>query len=98
MRNRDVLISGAGVAGLALAYWLRRLRFTPGAVERGAAPRDGGQAVDLRGAAIEVARRTGILDAARAARTGTLGMSYINSAGKPLANISGAFGVIDPAG
>ena len=36
-RNRDVLISGAGVAGLALAYWLRRFGFTPVVVER--APR-----------------------------------------------------------
>jgi 2-polyprenyl-6-methoxyphenol hydroxylase-like FAD-dependent oxidoreductase len=97
MRNRDVLISGAGVAGLALAYWLRRLGFSPVVVERASAPRDGGQAVDLRGAAIEVARRTGILDAARAARTGTRGMSYVNSAGKRLASIDGAFGVIDPA-
>jgi 2-polyprenyl-6-methoxyphenol hydroxylase-like FAD-dependent oxidoreductase len=56
VRNQDVLISGAGVAGQALAIWLRRLGFTPVVVERAAAPRDGGQAVDLRGAAIEVAR------------------------------------------
>jgi 2-polyprenyl-6-methoxyphenol hydroxylase-like FAD-dependent oxidoreductase len=96
VRNRDVLISGAGVAGLALAYWLRRLGFTPVVVERAPAPRDGGQAVDLRGAAIEVARRTGILDAARAARTGTRGMSYVNAAGRRLASLDGAFGVIDP--
>jgi 2-polyprenyl-6-methoxyphenol hydroxylase-like FAD-dependent oxidoreductase len=96
VRNRDVLISGAGIAGQALAYWLRRLGFTPVVVERAPAPRDGGQAVDLRGAAIEVARRTGILDAARAARTGTRGMSYVNSAGKRLASLNGAFGVIGP--
>src|ERR1700685_1401557 len=95
VRNKDVLISGAGVAGEALAYWLRRLGFTPVVVERAPAPRDGGQAVDLRGAAIEVARRTGILDAARAARTGTRGTSYVNSAGKRLASLNGAFGVID---
>ena len=96
MRNGDVLISGAGVAGQALAYWLRRSGFTPVVVERAPAPRDGGQAVDLRGAAIEVARRTGILDAVRAARTGTRGMSYVNAAGKRLASVNGAFGVIDP--
>jgi 2-polyprenyl-6-methoxyphenol hydroxylase-like FAD-dependent oxidoreductase len=96
VRNQDVLISGAGVAGQALAIWLRRLGFTPVVVERAPAPRDGGQAVDLRGAAIEVARRTGILDAARAARTGTRGMSYVNSAGKRLASLNGAFGVISP--
>jgi 2-polyprenyl-6-methoxyphenol hydroxylase-like FAD-dependent oxidoreductase len=96
VRNGDVLISGAGVAGQALAYWLRRFGFTPVVVERAPAPRDGGQAIDLRGAAIEVARRTGILDAARAARTGTRGMSYVSSAGKRLASLNGAFGVIDP--
>jgi 2-polyprenyl-6-methoxyphenol hydroxylase-like FAD-dependent oxidoreductase len=96
VRNQDVLISGAGVAGLALAYWLRRFGFTPVVVERAPAPRDGGQAVDVRGAAIEVARRTGILDAARAARTGTRGMSYVSSTGKRLASVDGAFGVIDP--
>ncbi len=95
MRNRDVLVSGAGIAGQALACWLRRLGFTPVVVERAPAPRDGGQAVDLRGAAIEVARRTGILDAARAGRTGTRGTSYVNSAGKRLASLNGAFGVID---
>ena len=96
MRNQDVLISGASVAGQALAYWLRRFGFTPVVVERAPAPRDGGQAVDVRGAAIEVARRTGILDAARAARTGTRGMSYVSSTGKRLASVDGAFGVIDP--
>jgi 2-polyprenyl-6-methoxyphenol hydroxylase-like FAD-dependent oxidoreductase len=96
VRNGDVLVAGAGVAGQALAYWLRRSGFTPVVVERAPAPRDGGQAVDLRGAAIEVARRTGILDAVRAARTGTRGMSYVNSAGKRLASVNGAFGVIDP--
>src|ERR1700722_11016042 len=96
VRDEDVLISGAGVAGLALAFLLRRLGFEPVVVERAPAPRDGGQAVDLRGAAIEVARRTGILDAARAARTGTRGMSYVNSAGKRLASLNGAFGVIGP--
>ena len=62
MRNRNVLISSAGPAGTTLAYWLRRHGFRPTVVERAPAPRDGGQAVDVRGAAIEVAGRTGILD------------------------------------
>jgi 2-polyprenyl-6-methoxyphenol hydroxylase-like FAD-dependent oxidoreductase len=96
VRNNDVLISGAGVAGQTLALWLRRFGFNPVVVERAPAPRDGGQAVDLRGAAIEVARRTGILDAARAARTRIRGMSYVSSTGKRLASLDGAFGVIDP--
>ena len=64
-------------------------------VERAPAPRDGGQAVDVRGAAIEVAGRTGILDEFRRARTATRGMSYVSSTGKRLASLNAAFGVID---
>ena len=59
----NVLISGAGPAGLTLAYWLSRHGFCPTVVERAPAPRDGGQAVDIRGAAIDVASRAGILGA-----------------------------------
>lgn len=95
MRNRNVLISGAGPAGTTLAYWLRRHGFRPTVVERAPAPRDGGQAVDVRGAAIEVAGRTGILDEFRRARTATRGMSYVSSTGKRLASLNAAFGVID---
>ena len=96
MQNQNVLISGAGVAGQALAYWLRRFGFDAVIVERASAPREGGQAVDLRGAAIEVVRRMGVEDAVRAARTGTRGMSYVNSSGDRVASVNGAFGVIDP--
>ena len=95
MRNRNVLISGAGPAGTTPAYWLRRHGFRPTVVERAPAPRDGGQAVDVRGAAIEVAGRTGILDEFRRARTATRGMSYVSSTGKRLASLNAAFGVID---
>ena len=61
MRNRNVLISGGLPAGTTLAYWLCRHGFRPTVVERAPAPRDGGQAVDVRGSAIEVAGRAGDL-------------------------------------
>lgn len=91
----NILISGAGIAGPALAYWLRRHGFTPTVVERAPAPRAGGQAVDIRGAATEVAERMGILDAARRAGTNMRGMSYVDAKGKRLASLDAAFGVID---
>lgn len=47
--NQRVLISGAGVAGPALAFWLARAGFQPTIVERAPALRAGGQAVDFRG-------------------------------------------------
>ena len=47
--NRNILISGAGIAGPALAHWLGRYGFTPTVVELAPALRGGGQAVDFRG-------------------------------------------------
>ena len=95
MKTKNVLISGAGVAGPALAFWLHRHGFSPTVVERARSPREGGQAVDIRGAAIDVAGRMEILDTVRQARTCTRGMSYVSSAGKQLASMNAAFGVID---
>jgi 2-polyprenyl-6-methoxyphenol hydroxylase-like FAD-dependent oxidoreductase len=59
MKNTTVLISGAGVAGIALAYWLRRHGLTPTVVERAADIRDGGYKIDIRGAALAVVERMG---------------------------------------
>lgn len=81
MKSRNVLISGAGIAGPALAYWLRRHGFTPVVVEQAPAPRRGGHAVDVRGTALEVAERMGILAEVRAARTDLRGMSVVDGTG-----------------
>jgi 2-polyprenyl-6-methoxyphenol hydroxylase-like FAD-dependent oxidoreductase len=85
MRNRDVLISGAGVAGPALAYWLHRYGFRPTVVERAPALRDGGYKVDVRGAATEVLNRMGIYQTARAAHTGMRHITYVRPDGRPAA-------------
>ena len=71
--KRDILISGASVAGPTLAYWLARYGFTPIVVERTPAVRAGlgGHAVDLLGPAVDVAEWMGILPKVMAARTGT---------------------------
>jgi 2-polyprenyl-6-methoxyphenol hydroxylase-like FAD-dependent oxidoreductase len=87
MHDRDILISGASIAGPATAYWLRRHGFNPTVVERAPAPRAGGQAIDLRGAARAVADRMGILDQVRQAHVGTRGMSYVDAANRRLASM-----------
>ena len=88
MDNGQILISGASIAGPALAYWLRRHNFFPTVVERAPAPREGGQAVDLRGAARTVVERMDLLDDIRRAHVGTRGMSYVDSTNKRLASMS----------
>jgi 2-polyprenyl-6-methoxyphenol hydroxylase-like FAD-dependent oxidoreductase len=52
-----ILISGAGIAGPTLAYWLVRHGMTPTIVERAPALRTGGYIVDFWGAGFDVARR-----------------------------------------
>ncbi|MFE6223952.1 FAD-dependent monooxygenase [Streptomyces sp. NPDC057854] len=81
-KNRTVLISGGGVAGPVLAHWLRRHGFEPTVVERAPAPRPGGQAVDVRGVALDVMERTGLLDRARGVRTRMRGMSVLDAEGR----------------
>jgi 2-polyprenyl-6-methoxyphenol hydroxylase-like FAD-dependent oxidoreductase len=84
---RTVLISGASVAGLSLAYWLRRHGFRPTIVERAPALRTGGQAIDIRGAARDVVQHMGIIDAIRARHTGTHGIAWLNANGKRVASM-----------
>lgn len=85
---KNVLISGAGIAGPALAYWLTRHGFRPTVVERAPGPRTGGYAVDFRGEAhLEVLRRMGLLDKVQEASTRMGAMSYVNSKGRRTATI-----------
>ncbi|SDF95842.1 2-polyprenyl-6-methoxyphenol hydroxylase [Lentzea fradiae] len=88
----DVLISGAGIAGPALAYWLRHFGFTPVVVERAPSLRPGGQAVDFRGEAhLSVLRRMGVLDAVRAARTTPRDMVFRGLDGRERARLPASF-------
>lgn len=85
----SVLISGAGVAGLALAYWLDRAGYDTTLVERTPAFRRGGQAVDIRGVALDVADAMGLLEAARALRTRLKGMSMLDAEGNEVQRTEG---------
>jgi 2-polyprenyl-6-methoxyphenol hydroxylase-like FAD-dependent oxidoreductase len=84
----NVLISGASVAGPALAYWLRQYGFNPTVVERAPALRDGGYAVDFRGRAhLALLKRMGILADVERAQTHMGATSYVNGAGKRVADM-----------
>ncbi|HVX40112.1 MAG TPA: FAD-binding domain [Gemmatimonadaceae bacterium] len=60
MTRGRVLISGAGIAGPALAYWLLRLGYEVTIVERAPALRTGGYMIDFWGVGYEVALRMGL--------------------------------------
>jgi 2-polyprenyl-6-methoxyphenol hydroxylase-like FAD-dependent oxidoreductase len=61
MNNKTVLISGAGIAGTTLAYWLKKFGFRPTIVEYAPELRAGGYAIDFWGAGFDVAERMGIV-------------------------------------
>ncbi|GGU65451.1 monooxygenase [Streptomyces albospinus] len=82
MRNTDILISGAGIAGPTLAYWLRTAGFAVTIVERAPEPRPGGQTVDLRGAGRTVVTRMGLMDRARALSVDQRGLACVNASGR----------------
>ena len=59
----SILISGAGVAGPTLAYWLLEQGITPTIVEKAPCPRTGGYIIDFWGLGYEVAGKMGLLPA-----------------------------------
>jgi len=54
-----VIVSGAGVAGLSLAYWLDRIGATTVIVERAPRFQALGHYISLKGNGVEMVRRNG---------------------------------------
>ena len=88
------VISGAGIAGPALAHQLTARGWTVTVVERFPQRRNEGQNVDVRGAAREVIRLMGIDNDVRAANTGEVGMRFKTADGSQVA----AFPISAPGG
>ncbi len=81
MTQPTVLISGAGIAGPALAFWLNKSGYRVTIVELADGIRPGGQTVDLRGAGGEVVERMGLIDKMRARSLDQRGVAWIKSDG-----------------
>jgi 2-polyprenyl-6-methoxyphenol hydroxylase-like FAD-dependent oxidoreductase len=87
-----VLISGASIAGPTLAYWLDRYGFDTTVVERAAALRQGGYAVDFRGEVqLAVLDRMGLLDQVRDHRTGGHPARFVDETGATLLRMPSEF-------
>ncbi|WP_051709572.1 FAD-dependent monooxygenase [Streptomyces sp. NRRL S-350] len=90
--STKVLISGASIAGPALAHWLSRYGFEVTVVELAPALRDGGQAVDFRGRThLTVLERMGVLDELRALSTGGSPMTFVAADGRQLLHLPAEF-------
>ena len=87
-----VLISGASIAGPALARWLGRNGAEVTVVEKAARIRPGGQAVDFKGRTQhEILRRTGILEDVQAAQTSKTDWRMVDAEDRVRAVIPGEF-------
>ena len=82
MSQPTVLISGAGIAGPALAFWLNKSGYRVTIVELADGIRPGGQTVDLRGAGGDVVGRMGLLADMQARSLDQRGLAWIKSDGR----------------
>lgn len=94
MTTPRALVSGASIAGLSTAYWLGRAGWDVDVLERFDAFRDGGQNIDIRGAARAVLTRMGLEAEVRRRSTTEEGTSIIGGDGRAIAR----FPVEDPDG
>jgi 2-polyprenyl-6-methoxyphenol hydroxylase-like FAD-dependent oxidoreductase len=83
----NVLISGAGIAGSTAAYWLAKRGFQVTVVEQARGMRSSGSPVDVRGPAVEVAERMGVMAQVREADTGVHDMVFVNARGRVLSRV-----------
>ncbi|WP_055554692.1 FAD-dependent monooxygenase [Streptomyces sp. NBRC 110028] len=86
--RHEVLISGAGIAGSALAFWLNRYGYAVTVVEKAGALRSGGYPIDVRGTALEVVRRMGILPQLHDAHVDLRRLTFLDGDGSKVASVN----------
>lgn len=85
MAAHTVLISGLGVAGPTLAFWLRAAGFEPTLIERAPALRSGGYVIDFWGRGYDIAERMGLEDELNRIGYHIREMRIVNEHGKRVA-------------
>jgi 2-polyprenyl-6-methoxyphenol hydroxylase-like FAD-dependent oxidoreductase len=91
VKTKTILISGASIAGPALAFWLHRYGFQPTIVERAPALRPGGYAVDFRGASLRVLERMGLLPEIQRLQTRIGAITIVDRDNKKVARMPDGF-------
>ncbi|MCJ1236938.1 hypothetical protein MMC14_004922 [Varicellaria rhodocarpa] len=80
-----VLISGAGIAGPALAWFLAKAGARVTIVEKSQSLLPHGQNIDIQGSAISVVKKMGLMDEIRRWNTKEKGTQFIDPKGRPYA-------------
>lgn len=80
---KRALISGGGIAGLTLAYWLAQDNWDISIVERAPAMRTDGYMIDFFGGGWAVAERMGLVEKMEQIRYPIASLQYVNASGIP---------------
>jgi 2-polyprenyl-6-methoxyphenol hydroxylase-like FAD-dependent oxidoreductase len=86
-KAHSVLISGGGIAGLTLAYWLRHHGLRPTVIEQAPRPRPEGYAIDFSGSGWDVAERMGLLSVLQQRQIAPPFIVFKDDAGRTLARM-----------
>jgi 2-polyprenyl-6-methoxyphenol hydroxylase-like FAD-dependent oxidoreductase len=82
LRKRTALISGASIAGPSLAFWLTHYGFEATVVEKASELRGGGYPIDVRGTAVDAAKRMGLLPTIQAGHINTQRLNFVDRYGR----------------
>lgn len=85
--RRSVLISGASIAGPALAFWLNRHGYEVTVVEKAGTLRSGGYPIDVRGTALDVVEKMGILPRLRDAHIDLRRITFLDGDGDEVTSL-----------
>ncbi len=89
--TNTILISGASVAGPALAFWLHKFGFDVTIVEQAPGIRPGGYAVDFRGVVLSVLEQMDLLDEIKKFETRTNKINIVDKHNNIVGNFPDAF-------
>jgi len=82
MQNKKILISGGGIAGLTLAYYLGKAGFSPVVIEKANSIRNGGYMIDFFSSGLFVSEDMGIIEALKAKDYGMESIQLYSALGK----------------
>jgi 2-polyprenyl-6-methoxyphenol hydroxylase-like FAD-dependent oxidoreductase len=91
LRNKRILISGAGIGGPSLAWWLGYYSFNPTIVEQAPQLREGGYKIDLRGAAVEIIKHMDLYKQVCDASADMISAAFVDDYGKVEAKMDANF-------
>ena len=80
-----VIISGAGIAGTVLAYWLGKNGFQVVVVERSLSSTQSGQIIDVEGPAQEIVTRMGLMEDIKSKVTHEAGIRFVDDSSQEFA-------------